>query len=173
MKKAIILLSAVLLYSSVSFAQAYKKGNNLVNIGIGVGTPFFGTGYKASLPVNPTVTYERGVSDEISVGGTVSYASSKYEYHDGSYFYSSKLSATFIGARGSYHFDLNNDNYDVYAGAGLGYVIVSGDGFSVGSGVGYTAFAGGKYYFSNNTAVYAELGYASLALLNIGVALKF
>jgi len=44
---------------------------------------------------------------------------------------------------------------------------------SAASDVGFGLFAGGKYYFQENTAVYAELGYQSLAFLNIGVAFKF
>jgi predicted porin len=66
----------------------------------------------------------------------------------------------------------------MYGGASLGYVIVSVSdkrGYSgrAASAVGFGAFGGGKYYFSSNTAVYAEVGYQSLSFLNIGVSFKF
>jgi hypothetical protein len=166
-----------------SSSVAYNSGVNLVNIGIGVGTPFFGSGYSASLPVNPTVSYERGITDAISVGGQLSYASYKYSFSDGyiANNYSIKYSATYIGARASYHLSQLlsiPDKFDLYGGASVGYVVVGasdnqGNAAILGSAFGVGGFAGGKYYFSSSTAVYAELGYQSLSYLNIGIAFKF
>lgn len=164
-----------------SNSTAFQNGDNLLNIGIGLGSPFFGTGYSSSLPVNPTIFFEHGVTDEISIGAQASYASSKYDY---SYFgdpYSFKESATYIGARGSYHlgqvFDLDS-RWDVYAGGSLGYVVVSvkdnaGYSAAAASAVGYGGFAGARYFFNGKAGVYAELGYQSLSFANIGLALKF
>ncbi|SDD78293.1 Outer membrane protein beta-barrel domain-containing protein [Mucilaginibacter pineti] len=189
MKKRFLLLLLFGAISSVTYAQqqttaVYNKGDNLLNIGIGLGSPFFGSGYSSSLPVNPTISYEKGITDEISVGGQLSYASSKASF---SYFgsgYSFKESALYIGARGSYHLndalDIDDNRVDVYGGASLGYVIVhvsategpySSSG-SAGSAIGLGAFAGGKYFFNPKTGIYAELGYQSLSFLNIGVAFK-
>jgi hypothetical protein len=184
MKKNLLLtlvLAAVV--GSAAFAQsksAFSKGDNLLNLGIGLGSPYFGSGYSSSLPVNPTVSFEHGITDAISVGAEVSYASSKYSYGILGSNYSFKESATFIGARGSYHFNelLNLDSkFDVYGGATIGYVIVSvsnnqGYTASAASGAGFGAFAGGKYYFSK-IAVYAELGYQSLSVMNAGITLRF
>lgn len=161
--------------------RAFSKGDNLLNIGIGIGSPFFGSGYSSSLPVNPSVSYEKGITNEISVGGQVAFASSKYKVNFPGGNYSFKENATYIGARGSYHFNelLELDpKFDVYGGASIGYVIVNvkdnqGYNGTTGSGVGFGLFAGGKYYFSKNTALFAELGYQSLAVLNVGVAFKF
>lgn len=181
MKKQLLLLVLFIVSGSVAVrAQAaYTNGDNLVNIGIGIGSPFFGSGYSSSLPVNPSFSYEKGVTDVISVGGQLSYASSKFDdpYDN----YSFKESAFYIGARGSYHFNeaLQLDNkFDLYGGASLGYVIVSvsdntGYTGSAASDLGFGLFAGGKYYIQEGTALYAELGYQSLAFLNIGVAFKF
>lgn|ERR1700744_4470180 len=184
MKKQLLLIALFVVITSAAMAQgggsAFNNGDNLVNIGIGIGTPFFGSGYSSSLPINPSFSYEKGVTDAISVGGQLSFASSKFDdrpYSD----YTFKESAFYIGARGSYHFnqDLNLDSrFDLYGGASLGYVIVSvsdntGYSGSAASDLGFGLFAGGKYYFQENTAVYAELGYQSLAFLNIGVAFKF
>lgn len=181
MKKQLLFIALFGLFALAVKGQSkssFNKGDNLFNIGVGIGSPFFGSGYSSSLPVNPSVSYERGVSDAISVGGQVSYASSKY---DGGYNYTFKESAIYIGARGSYHFNqlLNiNPKFDLYGGASLGYVTVSiSDNQSTitgtASGFGFGLYAGGKYYLGSGTAIYSELGYQSLSFLNIGVAFKF
>ena len=160
---------------------SFSNGDNLLNVGIGIGSPFFGTGYSASLPVNPSISFEHGVTNEISVGGQASYASSKYNYSLSGSGYTFKENAAYIGARGSYHFNKALDldsKFDVYGGASLGYVIVNvsdNQGYSgaAASGVGFGLFAGGKYYFAAKTALYAEVGYQSLSFLNVGVSFKF
>jgi len=86
MKKNILFsLLLVITMSSAGMAQsggtAFSNGDNLLNAGLGFGSPFFGAGYTTSLPVNPIVSFEHGVTDAISVGGTLSFASSKYKYN--------------------------------------------------------------------------------------------
>lgn len=183
MRKYLLTALLVVAISSLGMAQSksYSNGDNLLNIGIGFGSPFFGAGYSASLPINPIVSFEHGFTDEISAGGTISYASSKYNYNLLGSGYTFKENATFIGARGSYHFNdlLDIDKkFDVYGGATVGYVIVSvsdnqGYSGSAASTAGVGVFAGGKYYFQSNIAIYAELGYQSLSVLNAGITLKF
>lgn len=186
MKKNLLILFALCFMGvTAALAQkttnAYNSSDNLLNVGIGLGSPFFGSGCSSSLPVNPTLSYEHGVTDEISIGGQLFYASSKFNYAYFGSAYSFKENATYIGARGSYHLNdiLDLDSkFDVYGGASVGYVIVSvsdntGYSGSVASAVGFGAFAGGKYFFSPKTGVYAELGYQSLSFLNVGLAFKF
>ena len=176
-----VVFSTAVMAQQSSTGLGFAKGDNLVNIGLGIGSPFFGTGYKASLPINPSISYERGITDAISIGGQFSYARSKYEYDFFGSGYSYKENAIYIGARGCYHFNelLDLDSkFDVYAGAGAGYVIVSisdNQGYtgSAGSEAGFGVFAGGKYYFAPKVSVYAELGYQSLSVLNVGIAFKF
>lgn len=187
MKKIFLSILLITAIATVSTAQttsssAFSNGDNLFNVGIGVGSPFFGFGYKSSFPVNPTVSYERGIMDALSVGGTISFASSKFQNNGITYF---KESATYIGVRGSYHVNqyLNlGDNVDLYGGASLGYVVVNVtdqqgvngiDFLGTASGVGFGLYAGGKYYFQPNFGVYAEVGYESLSFLNLGVTFKF
>ncbi|HWD87205.1 MAG TPA: hypothetical protein VG367_03695 [Mucilaginibacter sp.] len=184
MKKYLLTALLIAAISSLGMAQSkssFNNGDNLFNVGIGLGSPFFGAGYSASLPVNPVVSFEHGITDAISVGATASFASSKYGYSILNTNYSFKETAIFIGVRGSYHFDqiFNIDpKFDVYGGASVGYVIVSvsdnqGNSGSAASGGGFGAFAGGKYYFQSNIAVYAELGYQSLSVMNAGITFKF
>jgi hypothetical protein len=184
MKKQSLLIALFIITTFAGLAQSksssFNDGDNLINIGIGIGSPFFGSGYKASLPINPSVSYEKGITDMISVGGQLSYASSKFDDSFNSN-YSFKENAIYIGARGSYHFNqlLGLDRkFDLYGGASLGYVTVSvsdneGSLGSTASGAGFGFFGGGKYFFNPSTALYAELGYQSLSFLNIGIALKF
>jgi hypothetical protein len=167
--KRILLISVLLVLAlSISFGQmAYKKGDQVASIGIGLGgiAGGYGTG---GLPI--TLGYENGINENISVGGVFSYASS------------SDLGLTFtnivIGARGAYHLDLlHKDNIDTYGGLMLAYNILSvnvptGYPFTYPSYMFFGFFAGGRYYFNPNLAVQAELGYG-LGFLNVGIAYKF
>jgi len=181
MKKQLLLIAVLILGAIDGMAQSkssFTKGNNLFNVGVGIGSPFFGSGYESSLPVNPSISYERGVSDAISVGGQLSYASAKY---DAGFNYTFKESAIYIGARGSYHFNellKLSPKFDLYGGTSLGYVTVSvsdnqGSFTGTASGFGFGLYAGAKYYFGSSTAIYSELGYESLSFLNLGIAFKF
>lgn len=181
-----LLLTALLFFTitSTTLAQsklAFNNGDNLLNVGVGLGSPFFGTGYSSSLPFNPTVSFEHGISDAISIGAMVSYADSKYGFAVPGEAYSFKESATFLGVRGSYHFDQLlelPEKFDLYAGASLGYVAVGfsdNQGYtgSVGSAVGLGVFGGAKYYLGSNVSGYGELGFQSLSVLNLGLTFKF
>lgn len=183
MRRILLLTALLAIMHTVSMAQsksssAFNSGDNLFNVGIGLGSPFFGAGYSSSIPVNPTISYEKGVTDVISVGGILSYASSKYNFDNADAF---KESAVYVGVRGSYHFGQAlqlGDKVDLYGGASVGYVVVSvSDNESTFTGAASTAgfglFGGIKYYFQPTIGVYAEAGYESLSFLNVGVAFKF
>ncbi len=168
MKLTIKKLFAVLILSGLgitaSFAQAYEKGDNLLNVGIGLGGGF-GT------PIG--LSFEHGFSDKISGGAYVAYATT-----DGGF---AGLNYTYIltAARASYHFDLNVDKLDPYIGAILGYNIASvkfkGGGTVPGASAGgviYGGHVGARYYVSEKIGVFAEAGYG-IGNLNAGIAFKF
>ncbi len=107
----------------------------------------------------------------------------KKKFSFGTTTYTFKYSYLIIGARGSYHF-YNTDKLDAYGGLMLGYNIanskveVTGPSgvfnpqpASVG-GVAYGFHLGGRYYFNDKVAAFAELGYG-LAILNVGITMKF
>ncbi len=154
-------------------AQAYEKGDKLLNIGIGLNSY-----YSSGIPLN--ASFEVGVTDDISVGGSLDYLSSKYTILN-----DYKFTAIYIGARGSYHFNkllnLNSDKVDLYGGLGLGYRSFSwSDGFtsnvlgdSYGSGIYFGLHIGGKYYFSESIGGFAELGATGATNARLGVAFKF
>ncbi|HMR18787.1 MAG TPA: hypothetical protein PKA53_05770, partial [Sphingobacterium sp.] len=68
---------------------------------------------------------------------------------------------------------------DVYGGVMLGYNIVTysvdgndgGMGNNYGSGLGFSGFLGGRWLFSDNIGVFAELGYG-VSTLNVGITFK-
>ena len=181
--KRILLISMLLVIAvSLSFSQmAYKKGDQVINIGIGLGG-FAGVYGSGGIAI--TGGYEYGVTENISLGGVVGYSSSSEDFGAG---YGWKYTYILIGARGAYHLDLfHNPNIDTYGGILLGYNIVSSKAtgtLPTYSGYGYGsysasasflefgAFIGGRYYFSPKLAVQAELGYG-LGILNIGIAYK-
>ncbi|RYD92289.1 MAG: hypothetical protein EOP50_12930 [Sphingobacteriales bacterium] len=128
----------------------YEKGDNLLNIGVGLSSYYYG---------NPLgISFELGVDKDISVGAQFDYNSGNY----GDNYYNSsrwRYTSTYFGARGSYHFNrilnLNTRKVDLYAGLGLGYRTFRwndtnyGSGYNYGSGLFVNYFIGGKYYFND------------------------
>ena len=166
MKKLLSVSIFIVLVASLSFGQTYKKGNNMLNIGIGPGLAgIYGTMDIPSISAG----FQAGIHEKFSVGGIVGYSSSSYD--GGTYLghdYEWTYTYIVIGARGEYHFvDADVEDLDLYGGVTLGYNIVS-----VSEPSGYTGFyssegsyllsgfhAGGRYYFSQSIGAFLELGY--------------
>jgi hypothetical protein len=177
MKRILLLSVLVIFIASMSFGQmAYKKGDQVINLGIGLGG-FAGAYGSGGIAI--TGGYEYGVNENISLGGVLGYSSSSEDIFAG---YGWKYTYILIGARGAYHLDLfHNPKIDTYGGILLGYNIVSSSATGTYYGYGaYSAsasylefgiFIGGRYYFDPHWAVQAELGYG-LGILNIGIAYK-
>lgn len=187
MKK--ILLICVCVLANLAFISAqntFAKGDKVVNVGIGLGSTLHtGSGYSTKIPPI-TGSFEMCIIDELfdsksslGVGGYVGYGSSEYKYSIGNTSeFKYKYTDFIIGVRGALHYQLV-DKLDTYAGLALGYDIVSGstsgayDGYSASaSGIDFGAFLGARYYFTDNFAAMAELGY-DIAIFKIGVAYKF
>jgi Outer membrane protein beta-barrel domain len=182
MSKCIFFAGLFTLVTITSFAQSSKtgtdgkcfgEGTKLVDAGIGLGSPYWGSGFSNSIPFNPRVNFESAVSENISVGGGVAYSGSSYKYIGGKL----KYNAFFIAGRGAYHFATSN-KLDPYAGVSAGYVLVSVSDSDLGvlgtatSGFGYGAFLGLRYYLKERLGLNAELGYSSFSFLNAGVSFK-
>jgi len=174
MNKVICCLLFVLVFFisvSQSYAQAFKQDNQVVQVGIGFGL----AGIYGSSSFPPiTASYEYAIDKNFSLGGIVGYASSSDTYNNVDYTYSYLI----IGARGAYHFPVENVKIDPYVGATLGYNIVS---FSSSvNQTGYTAsgsyalfgiHGGVRYYFQPNMAVFGEVGYG-IGFLDVGISFK-
>lgn len=178
MKKTFILLAFALTIFTAQ-AQSFQKGTTAFNAGIGIGTALGGYG-----TVRPAISlsadhgiWETGGPGVISLGGYVGNMGYKYSGSG----YDSKWNYFIIGARGAYHYNgFHTKNFDLYGGAMLGYNIVkyssnvSEDYFgkAYGSGLGFSGFVGGRYFFSNSIGAFAELGYG-ISVLNAGLTFKF
>ncbi len=175
MKKA-LLSFAILVVGFSSNAQensdvSFDQSTSYLHAGIGFGGGFY-TGTITLPPVS--LSYEKAVTENISVGAIVGYSSSKYVYFGTDEY---KFTYILIGARGNYHF-ATSEKFDPYAGVTLGYNIVSftapstgGDYNAKGSALLAGAQLGANYYFSPNLGAFAELGYG-IGVLTIGLSAK-
>lgn len=183
-KQLLIVLAFVVMGLSSNAQNTFNKGDKVLNLGLGLGnTLYTGSNYTSSFPP-VSASFEVGVKDELfddksslGIGGYLGYTGAKWEYMDWGWDYSSII----VGARGALHYQLI-DRLDSYTGLMLGYNIVSSKMFGSGglwdnystsaSGITYSWFLGGRYYFSDNFAGLLELGYG-ISYVNIGIALKF
>lgn len=172
MKKTIFAIAIVssmflLALPTSSHAQTYESGDKNLNLGLGLGG---GLG----LPISASFDF-LSFSDAISAGIYVGYASTKTATFGGDI----KYTYIIAGVRSAYHFDIDVENLDLYAGVLLGYnkasVSYSNSSIPVvgaAGGVAWSVFGGARYYLTDNVAAFAELGYG-ISYGNIGVSFKF
>jgi hypothetical protein len=115
----------------------------------------------------------------IGVGVYAGYTSYKWHYVYSTWDYGWKYTNIVIGGRGAFHYPVV-DKLDTYAGIILGYNIVISREFGSHGGydyspdrgsIAYSGFVGARYYFSDQFAGFAELGYG-IAWLTIGLAIR-
>ena len=174
-----VFLAVLAIVGSISIANAqevFHKGTTAINAGIGLGS------YYNSLSIPPlSVSLDYGVADNlingnngsISVGGFAGYAASSHTYGA----YKSTFSYIALGGRGAFHYQFA-PKLDTYAGLMVSYDIASASsnsdyaGASVAtSGINWTLFLGGRYFFTEKIGGFAELGYGFYNL-NLGVTFK-
>ena len=177
MKK--ILLSLIMLMAiSNSYSQGhFENGDNVLGVGIGFGSTLAGSYTYGSQTPGLCVLYEHGMWDldgpgVVSLGGYLGYKGYSYNYGG----YRAKWNYTVIGFRSAYHYNgLETTDWDVYGGAMLSFRITSysdNDPFpdgSYSSGINLSLYIGGRYYFTDKVAAYAELGYG-ISYLTLGAA---
>lgn len=189
-KKLFVALFCALASSTVLFSQnVFKEGDKVVNLGIGLGSTLHsGSSFSTTIPPI-SASFEYGVKDNLfddksslGVGAFVGYTSGEDKYSYAGYSSKWEYSDIVLGLRGALHYEFV-EKLDTYAGISLGYDIVSVSASSSGGGYtgsasadGSTFFAGiylgGRYYFADNLAAMAEVGY-DISALRIGVAYKF
>ncbi len=163
----------------------FNLGDKVINIGIGLGNTLYigGTGYSTGVPPI-SISYEQAIVDDIlekgviGVGGYLGYSSYKYRYNYSGQDWGWNFNDIIIGAGGFFHYPLI-DKLDTYAGLLLGYNISTttdyGDpGFETvdsSGGIVFSGFIGGRYYFSEKFAAFAQLGYG-IAYLTLGVSIR-
>ncbi len=196
--KSFIIAVFVLAFMSTNAQNTlpFAKGNNVLCLGIGLGSTLYnGVGYTSSVPPI-SISLDHIMADGLldgkagwGIGGYIGYTSAKWEYTytdpftpSNNYTYGWKYTSLIIGPRGTFHYNFL-PKFDTYAGVLLGFNYVTsketGNWQYIGnygqkassSDLAYSVFIGGRYYFTNNFAVMAELGYG-ISYLNLGIALK-
>ena len=172
-----VFLAALALIGSVSLANAqevFHKGTTAINAGVGLGSYYSGLAIpplSVSLDYGVTGNMINGNNGSISVGGFLGYTATKKFYGDAG------ASIAVLGARGAFHYQFA-PKLDTYAGLMVSYDIASASsnsdyaGVSVAtSGINWTLFLGGRYFFTEKIGGFAELGYGFYNL-NLGVTFK-
>lgn len=166
------LLFAIQSQAQTSDVKCFDKSSGIINLGIGLGTTLYGTGYNGTFPP-VSLSYEHGIANgRFGVGGYLAHTGAKWGDKDDYW----KFSYTVIGARGAYHF-YTTDKLDTYGGVILGYDIVSDKWHGSGEentyhasagGMVFSPFVGARYFFAQHIGGFAELGYG-IAWLNLGL----
>lgn len=187
--KKLTLLLLTLLYTNIAFSQ---KEKGILNLGIGVGNGglrinsvnYDGYNSRVSTPALG-ISYEIPVHPDITVGPYLGFnreTLKRTQFPEWEY---NKKSSTNIwfGGKGAYYFDNLlglNDEFDFYAGATLGFSYSNiRETSDVGSPTlnsttllpNFGLFIGGRYWFKDNFAAYAETG-LGVSWLNLGISLK-
>lgn len=195
MKKSLLVaaLSIVMIgAANRASAQAFDEGTKHLNVGIGLGSTYYGYTYLSGSDYSsiPTIflSYDQGTGIElgtgiIGLGGFVGFSSAKANYAYPGYEWNYSWTNIVVGARGNYHFPIDNEKFDAYAGVSLGlwmqtYEYTNSDPFWGGTldskdtytNLYYSGCLGGKYMFSESFGAFAELGW-DVALLKVGVTL--
>lgn len=162
--------------------EAFKKGDNAINFGLGVGGYYVGSytsGYVA-LPAF-SLSYERGIVDDLGPGNLAigGYLGFQHSYYDGKN-YTETWNSVYFGVRAAYHYNFNlTPKFDTYAGVLVGgrSETYSSGGVKYGNNYGgfypnAGVFVGARYQFAKALGAFAEAG-RGITFLTIGLDLKF
>ncbi len=188
MKKVLWVVVAYFLSFSYGNAQepVFTTDNQVINLGLGLGSTLYGFGYHTLIPP-VSISYEKGIKDDvidkgsIGVGPYIGFASAQYKYRDPYGSYKWTYTNFILGGRASFHYPILDD-LDTYAGILLGFDFVGSrytatglyettvQSAALGSGLVWSGYVGGRYWFSDRFAAMMELGYG-IAYLNVGIAI--
>lgn len=130
--KSLKLFFLFIFFTTVLFSQSYNgKGDTKLNIGYDIYG--FGNGIRANI--------DYGLSDLFTVGV------------GGSYYFSNSDNDYYLYGRTSIHLGLLLDfssKFDLYPSIQAGYLS--------GNDIGFDAFLGAKYFFTDRFGIYAEIG---------------
>ncbi len=156
---------------------SFVAGDKVINVGIGLPSVWFRSYYRPSIPP-VSVSFEMGYMDDFLVEdltlGVGAYGGiQSYSYK--SAFWDYRTTSLVGGLRGALHYPLI-ENLDTYTGLMLGLRVNmrSGDytGNRMNLGIASSFYVGGRYYFSDNLAVFGEVG-SGISYITGGLAMKF
>lgn len=185
MKRKLSIAFAGLFMSLMLSAQepAIALGDKILNLGIGFGSTLYTGSYWSSTIPPLSASFEKIIKDEIleigyiGVGAYAGLAAYKYNYSFFGEEWGWKYTNIVLGGRGAFHYPLI-DKLDTYTGVMLGFQIVTFKeiGTATGtnpasSGVVWSWYAGGRYFFNEKFSAMAEFGYG-ITYLNLGVGIR-
>ena len=184
-------------HAPASNPQAFGKGSNILDVGVGLGGYYSYWGYGYFETPNFVASYENGTFGNVgpgtvSLGALFSYKGIQNNWvSNNGYSYSDRWNYWIFGLRSAYHWNFTSSpRFDPYVGLMLGYYVVnhmfvSNDPFYAEPGSpGYISYSttypnylalslyiGARYYVSNRVAIWGELGYG-YATLAAGLSFK-
>jgi hypothetical protein len=184
MKKFLLIISVIILSFSLLSAQkpSFKKRQNVINIGMGMGTNLYSGVYYNSVFPPVCASFETGIREHIlergvlGIGAFASYSSYRFRFSNNGW----KTNDFIIGARGNFHYPFI-EKLDTYTGLMAGYGILSYTFFGDYTAEDYTGrsnglrwswFLGARYYYMEDMAFFAEIGYG-ICYLNAGISFRF
>ena len=184
--KKLLLLIAVIFSIQTANAQStsHKKGDNLLNVGVGLG--YYNYGFVGNRTLNLpafTANFELGVHDYFGVGPFVGFKSWGYRDNNNVNYRFNLFAA---GARASFHYlallndalelGIDDQQWDFYITLHLGIenrsYTADLQGLNPTTIFIYRPAAGFRYYLSPDFGLYAEGGYGALSFLTVGATLK-
>ncbi len=168
MKKLSILLVFLIAGFTTTQAQhVFNKGDLAFNAGIGIPHSYgFIPSINFSGEYGAIPTGDVGI---VSFGGLAEFQLGQHDW-----VYENEVFPRFyVGARAAWHLQVfESDEWDVYAGAGLGLTINGkSDYHSSWSDVNPDIFVGGRWMFSEGMGLFAEVGYTGLSSVKFGITL--
>ena len=188
MRKTVLLIAiAAFTFFSVKGQEVLNKGDKMMNIGLGLVSSYgFIPSINFSGEVGVIPTGDVGI---VSFGGEAEYKMEYYDYYD--YWYSESWIKNHFAAgfRAAWHLHVfNNPKYDLYAGASVGFRMITKDTYDVKwnaqdeyyldytthAGVYQTVFFGARIMTSDNFGFFGELagGYYSISYIKGGITFK-
>jgi hypothetical protein len=143
MKKFMLVILVLFVCSSLILPAAYRRPKKHANLEFNKGDKFLTAQvglYSGEVPFG--ANFEYAVTENIGVGGTL-----MMWFGSGYHVFMPSVDA-------AYHLTmLDVEKLDLFAGAGVGFAIVGGNGISASSGLSINPFIAGRYWFSEKLGV--------------------
>ena len=193
MKKTALIFIFLLIYTTASlsawdpsyltkFPSCTDADDWILNLGIGLDTNFGSSGNYTYLP-SLRLSFDRNAAlGDLKLpfffGGHVGYSGYGFKYSNPYVSYSWFNHRIPLGFRAGYHFNWGVDNLDTYAVTTAGYILnfYTGDTYNRPGAFGNAFFGvniGARWFISKGFGFWAEAGFSSLSVLEIGVSFKF
>jgi hypothetical protein len=155
------------------FPPFTKDGDWILNLGVGLYIPYYiGYGYTYIPALRLSADRNTGLGEQklpFFFGGLLGYSGEGYRND----WFVHKI---ITGFRFGYHFNWGVEKLDTYAVTTTGWIFHAGDYYTYFNRYGSFLFGiniGVRYFFTDWFGLWAEAGYTSFSLFDIGVSFKF